>query len=277
MDIYPMKLSIITINLNNKDGLRKTIESVVSQTFSDYEYIVIDGASTDGSVEVIKEYEDKITYWVSEPDKGIYNAMNKGILQAKGEYLVFMNSGDCFIKDILLQIFQFHFTEDILYGNIIQSYADRILRRVQYPNEKEISLFYFYQTTLCHQASFIKKKLLATKMYSEEYKIVSDWAFFLEKIIFQGCSIKHLNMDVANVEAYGLSYNIDEIQLKERREIFDQKIPYHMRKDYDLLYQYHSSPLSKLVLRLRKTSGFEKIVYKILSVLIKLYSLFRKI
>lgn len=79
-----MKLSIITINRNNAAGLRRTIESVVSQTYTDFEYIIIDGASTDGSVEVIKEYSDKITYWVSEPDTGIYNAMNKGILKAQG-------------------------------------------------------------------------------------------------------------------------------------------------------------------------------------------------
>jgi len=84
-----MKLSIITVNLNNAAGLQKTIESVITQTFTDYEYIIIDGGSTDGSVDVIKQHADKITYWVSEPDKGIYNAMNKGILQAKGEYCLF--------------------------------------------------------------------------------------------------------------------------------------------------------------------------------------------
>ena len=83
-----MKLSVITINYNNRDGLKKTIESVVNQTYKDFEYIIIDGGSTDGSVEVLKEYSDKIDYWVSEPDKGIYNAMNKGIDIAKGEYVM---------------------------------------------------------------------------------------------------------------------------------------------------------------------------------------------
>ena len=91
-----MKFSIITINYNNVEGLRNTIKSVVNQTYTDYEFIIIDGGSTDGSVEVIKEYANIITYWVSEPDKGIYNAMNKGIEVANGEYLNFMNSGDCF-------------------------------------------------------------------------------------------------------------------------------------------------------------------------------------
>ena len=93
------KLSIITINLNNAQGLEKTIKSVVSQTYSDYEYIIIDGASTDGSVDVIQEYRNKITYWVSEPDTGIYNAMNKGILKATGEYCQFLNSGDILVDN----------------------------------------------------------------------------------------------------------------------------------------------------------------------------------
>jgi len=83
------KLSIITINLNNKFGLIKTIDSLLSQTFKNSELIVIDGGSTDGSVEIIKQHSAKITYWISEPDKGIYNAMNKGILIAKGEYCFF--------------------------------------------------------------------------------------------------------------------------------------------------------------------------------------------
>lgn len=98
-----MKLSIITINLNNKDGLEKTIESVVSQTFTDYEFIIIDGGSTKGDVELIKEYENKISYWVSEKDSGIYNAQNKGIKQARGEYLYFLNSGDALYENTTLE------------------------------------------------------------------------------------------------------------------------------------------------------------------------------
>ena len=111
-------LSIITINRNNAAGLRKTIESVVSQTYTDFDYIIIDGASTDESVDVIKEYADRITYWVSEPDTGIYNAMNKGILKANGEYCLFLNSGDwLYDNDVLNDVFSISPTEDIVYGN----------------------------------------------------------------------------------------------------------------------------------------------------------------
>ena len=100
-----MKLSIITVNLNNAVGLKKTICSVINQTFLDIEYIIIDGGSLDGSLEIIKEYEKKITYWVSEPDSGIYNAMNKGIMHANGEYLQFLNSGDWLVNDSIIEKF----------------------------------------------------------------------------------------------------------------------------------------------------------------------------
>ena len=114
-----VKLSIITVNLNNLEGLKRTYESVVCQTFTDYEWIVIDGGSTDGSREFIEQHQDKFAYWCSEPDKGIYNAMNKGIMRAKGEYLNFMNSGDCFASnDTLIRVLVDERNEDIIYGYI---------------------------------------------------------------------------------------------------------------------------------------------------------------
>jgi len=118
-----MKLSIITVNLNNKSGLQKTIDSVISQTYKDFEWIIIDGGSTDGSKELIEQYSQYITYWISEPDKGIYNAMNKGIVQAKGEYLQFLNSGDAlYDKYVLDKILKAtNITSDIITGSIFSN------------------------------------------------------------------------------------------------------------------------------------------------------------
>ena len=117
-----VKLSIITVNLNNLEGLKKTYESVVCQTFTDYEWLVIDGGSTDGSREFIEQHQDKFAYWCSESDKGIYNAMNKGIVRAKGEYLNFMNSGDYFVSDkTLAKVFSREINVDILYGYVIEA------------------------------------------------------------------------------------------------------------------------------------------------------------
>src|ERR1700761_3218970 len=115
-----MRLSVITINYNNSAGLKRTIESIVSQDFADFEYIVIDGASTDGSAEVIKQYESQISYWVSEPDSGIYDAMNKGVRQAKGEYLLMINSGDLLVNNKVLDtVFKLNELKDIVYGNVL--------------------------------------------------------------------------------------------------------------------------------------------------------------
>ena len=127
-----MKYSIITINYNNADGLRRTIESVVSQTYADYEYLIIDGGSTDGSVNAIKEYEDKISYWVSEKDGGIYNAMNKGVKVAHGEYLIFMDSGDVFYNDRVLEnIESFQKTDDIIVGRVLTSEGQEFMHQPQ--------------------------------------------------------------------------------------------------------------------------------------------------
>lgn len=119
------KLSIITVNLNNREGLRKTIESVICQSFSDYEYIIIDGGSTDGSKELIELYQNKVTYWISETDKGIYNAMNKGIKTGKGDYCLFLNSGDWLVNSTVIEKeFSDSKQADIIYGNTIFSKID---------------------------------------------------------------------------------------------------------------------------------------------------------
>ena len=124
-----MKLSIITVNYNNRDGLQKTIDSVICQTFKDYEWIIIDGGSTDGSRELIEQYQDHFAYWCSEPDKGVYNAMNKGIAKAKGEYVNFMNSGDCFADaNVLERLFADGYDEDIIAG-LVQLSNGKILNQ----------------------------------------------------------------------------------------------------------------------------------------------------
>jgi glycosyltransferase involved in cell wall biosynthesis len=113
------KISIITINYNNREGLERTFDSVFSQNYTNFEYIVIDGASNDGSKELIDQFSDKITFWVSEPDKGIYNAMNKGIDQVNGEYVFFLNSGDVFLdSNSLEKVSEELHTDDIISFNI---------------------------------------------------------------------------------------------------------------------------------------------------------------
>ena len=140
-----MKLSIITVNLNNRIGLERTINSVVSQTFKDFEWIVIDGGSTDGSKELITQYANHFAYWVSEPDKGIYNAMNKGIKVAKGEYLLFLNSGDWIIDERVAQDFiETSISADIISGDVCLVYDENTMPIKKSPSPEDVGFDYFF-------------------------------------------------------------------------------------------------------------------------------------
>lgn len=194
-----MKLSIITVNLNNREGLQKTIDSVVSQTFKDFEWIVIDGGSTDGSRELIEQYADHFAYWISEPDKGIYNAMNKGIKVAKGEYLQFLNSGDwLFNNNTLSSVWETGEpkTADIIYGTIIPGFSWTI--------PHVLTLDFFLDATLFHQSTFIHRKLFADNPYDEKYNIVSDRKFFIEQIILRNASFQAIDTEISNYQEGGV-------------------------------------------------------------------------
>ena len=169
-----MKFSIVTVNYNNIVGLRHTIESVISQTFKDYEFIIIDGGSTDGSINLIKDYQQYMSYWISEKDNGIYNGMNKGITQAKGTYINFMNSGDVFYRnDILEKVNNLMNDSDFIIGKDYN----------QDPETGEafttilplrISMASFYMWTLPHQSAFIRRSLFNNSPYDESLRIVGS-------------------------------------------------------------------------------------------------------
>ena len=229
-----MKLSIITINFNNRDGLRKTIESVVNQTWQEFEYIIIDGGSTDGSVEVIKEFADRIDYWVSEPDKGIYDAMNKGIDKATGEYCLFMNSADIIYQATTLQdvINQLDGT-DIISGILAFPGGGRM------ESPSAISMYFFYCKTLPHQATFIKSKLLKESPYDTNYKIVSDWKFWIRCLIFDSRSYKHISNIIAQFDINGISSTHEELRRGEQKHVLLELLPQLVLDDYhEMQYGY---------------------------------------
>ena len=240
------KLSIITINRNNAEGLLKTIESVVSQTFDNYEYIIIDGASTDSSVNTIKQYADKVTYWVSEPVKGIYNAMNKGILQAKGEYCLFLNSGDyLYSNDVLYKAFiENNCDEDIVTGDMLKLYPDQTSRLdkgqayARKQEGRELTLFDMYWGTLNHSSSFIKRKLFDEYgLYDENYKIVSDWIFFLKTIGLNNAKVKYIDLIISSFDMSGVSNVNMNLRNKERSEVIESNFPSNFLKDYEYFHQ----------------------------------------
>lgn len=211
-----MKLSIITINFNNAEGLRRTIGSVRAQTFRDFEHIVIDGASTDCSVDVIKQYADGLSYWVSEKDNGIYNAMNKGILAAKGEYTLFLNSGDyLYADDVLEKVFENQFDEDIVSCGCLDYWNKK--KQILHLPPKKISLYSLYKSSLSHPSTFIKRKLFESiGFYHEEYKIISDWCFFVEALIFNNCSFTYMDIVLVFFPCDGISSTNHKLNDKEQ-------------------------------------------------------------
>ena len=236
-----MKLSIITINYNNKEGLRKTIDSVIAQTWRDFEWIVIDGGSTDGSKELIEQYQQHFSYWCSEPDKGVYNAMNKGIAQTKGEYLNFMNSGDVFYsKDTLEQVFVRNtLCADMIYGDWVRiEKENNILMKA--PNE--VSLDFFYIDNICHQAMFLKSSTMKKKGYDETFQIYADWARWMEMaldgLVFQYVPVTICCFDATEGLSNKLTSNLD--MEKERMR---SMIPSPVRKVLDKCIDYEQQLL----------------------------------
>jgi len=215
------KLSVITIAYNNKEGLEKTIKSVIAQTSKDFEYIIIDGNSDDGSKEILKQYSNKIDYWISEPDNGIYNAMNKGIRASNGEYLIFLNSGDEFYTSLSLEnAFPYLSEKDIIYGDL-QISNDQDIYVKKYSDA--LSFHYFYIESLPHPSSFIKRTAFEkVGLYNEFSKIVADWEWFLDAIVFKQCSFKHIPIIISTFYLDGISsINNTEVQ-KERNKVLDK-------------------------------------------------------
>ena len=249
-----MKHSIITINYNNAAGLKKTLASVAEQTYQDIEHIIIDGGSTDGSVDVIKEYVSanpnrdpffKHTIkWVSEKDNGIYNAMNKGICKATGAYVQILNSGDVLaapdVTDRMVRELEKNEYPAILYGNMLKSYDGKKIERDTCGNGMYTpeSFLYFYRGTLNHDCAYIRRDLFDKYgLYNEEMKICSDWEWYVKAIALGGEKAVYTNIDVTIFDMNGVSESHGknaELIKKERREYLEKILPATVLHDYDI-------------------------------------------
>lgn len=226
-----MKLSIITVNYNNLAGLKRTFENIVSQSFHDYEWIVIDGGSSDGSVDFINERKNYFSFSCSEHDCGPYDAMNKGIVHAKGEYVNFMNSGDMFAdEDVLLRTFANPLDADVLYGDyyVIKDDIKELRTKADVLDLRHVCMF-----SINHQASFIKRALFADNLYDLSYKIIADRVWFVEHLL-HGSTFVHLPFPVSCFEFGGLSSNEDMIQ-KEITRMYHERIPQSVYRMIDSL------------------------------------------
>jgi len=205
------RLSIITINYNNAAGLQKTVASIITQSFKDFEYIIIDGYSSDKSIDVIKENVNYFTYWCSEKDRGIYDAQNKGIQKAKGDYLLFLNSGDCLENDKVLEnVFALSPKEDVLYGELIFDYGTH-KKLSNLP--AMLTIEYLFRDNIWHPASFIKRSLFEKYgNYDANYKICADYDFFFKTIAIHKVSTLHLTFPISIYDTTGLSSNEESLK-----------------------------------------------------------------
>lgn len=305
-----MKLSIITINYNNAEGLRKTMESVLAQTYTDIEYVIVDGASTDGSVDVIRELATHPTIkWVSEKDKGIYNAMNKGVEIALGkrdvnddhtsspiangqlpitqtDYIQILNSGDILAADDVTEMMMEQLEQTnsqreepigILYGNMIKEYpdgrrvkdscfGDRGVRKSSNEIRKtEWTMYDFIKGTINHDPTYIHRDIYEKYgLYDDSLKIVSDWKWFVQAVVFGGEEVYYIPMDVTIFDMTGISETNLNAREIERRNELEKMFPVAVLKDYDA-YHFPISQIQRL-----KCHHLWPLVYFVERVLFKL-------
>jgi len=254
-----MKLSIITINYNNASGLQRTLDSVAAQATGnrsqdiglEVEHVIVDGGSTDESVGAIHEYVSGVqdtgyriqVLWISEKDKGVYNAMNKGINMATGDYIQILNSGDvlasddviCKMKNVICEMKEL---PEILYGNMMKAFSDgRIFRDNCGGSGVGKSFLYFYTGTLNHDCAWVKRDLFEhIGLYNEEMRICSDWEWYIRAIVLGGVKPVYTDIDVTIFDMNGMSESGGKnkaIIQKERLEYLEKILPPSVLADYD--------------------------------------------
>lgn len=268
------KISIVTINFNDATGLEKTISSVVHQSYNDFEYIIVDGGSTDGSVKVIEENQQKISYWVSEPDNGIYNAMNKGIVKANGEYILFLNSGDYLVNNEVLENAAKELVSniDFVVGNLEYTTDNNSLCIRVHP--EKLTFTYLVTKTISHPSTFIKKEMFEEfGMYNEALKIVSDWEFFFKCLGLNGATYKSIDVTVTHFDMFGVSSSNEEKVKAEKEMVFKKYLPTIFNDEMDryIFNKYKEKDKRfKLLKKIDKNAFVRKGTTVILTILAKL-------
>lgn len=267
-----MNLTIITVNFNNAKGLEKTFNSIGNSdlTSGNVEWIVIDGGSKDKSLEVIHKHSTKITKWISEPDKGIYDAMNKGVDLATGRYIVFMNSGDCFYNTEFLLNDSTSWSEDIVYGDFISS--DGIGEKVFKTQTEKLDFLYFLGRTINHQSVLIRRELVQKYRFETYYSIVADWIMLYKILKFENAIVRYLKVPICVYDATGISSIKNEERELQRVEFLstlyskwelEQFLQLSkMRKKSWFLWFYNSFQMESVNIWLKVTRKLFKIIGK---------------
>jgi glycosyltransferase involved in cell wall biosynthesis len=263
-----MLLSIISITKDNIEGLKKTISSVFSQSFLDFEYIIVDGASLDGSVDYLLSLEDNpIAFsfqWISESDTGVYHAMNKGIGLSKGEYLLFLNAGDYLVNStVLSDVFSSPKMADILYGRCNISKGNKIVYTTNPPDH--LTFATIYNEGLAHQATFIKHQLFEMfGLYDESYRYNADIEFWYRTIVLEQVSTQKLDFVISDYNLDGISSTDNQTTLykEEMDRIYSHPTLKFYLPDYNLWkYERQSMEMYYWVKQKKLLQALLKLIY----------------
>lgn len=236
---FPL-ISIITVSYNAVSTIENTILSVINQTYPYVEYIIIDGGSIDGTVDVIKKYSDKISYWISEPDKGIYDAMNKGLKIANGDWTIFMGSDDVFYNnDTIASVARKLLIPDyIYYGNVILGTSKQL-----YPHQIE-SVYQLCLTNFCHQAIFYPRSVYKRYFYDTNYKLWADYVYNLNLYALDAYKFEYLDLVISIFNNKGRGSQSKDLRFIQNRldlieKLFGKKMKYIMKFRYLLSKLIH--------------------------------------
>lgn len=209
-----MKVSIITVSYNAADTIEETIKSVINQTYDNIEYLIIDGGSTDGTVDIIKKYSNCIAYWVSEPDKGIYDAMNKGVRKAIGDYILFLGADDIVYPNAISEIFKCPIPLNahlpIIYGNVLM-----LPQNIIYGGR--FNRFKLVIKNIPHQGMMIPRNFLLYHPYNIEYKVLADYVFNLQ--YYREFKYVYKNVIISKFMTGGTSGVVADLKFENNRLI----------------------------------------------------------
>lgn len=248
-----MKISVVTVCYNSEKVIEKTVQSVITQTFDDFEYIIIDGASTDKTLEIVNKYNDKISKIISEKDGGIYDAMNKGIANASGDYIVFLNADDVFLHENVLKLAAEKMNDGkaLYYGDLV--FLEKFTGKLNNRRQNNVNYIYLCGGMLFHPAIFASKKLFEkVGKFDTKYRIVADYDWVIRALVQFKASCKYLDMPItvfADGEGASSNPKNQEKHKNERAEVQRKYFSPLMIFVSNFLYKSMRSSLSAPLLK----------------------------
>lgn len=269
-----LKFSVISVTKNNLSALLHTVQSVRAQHNAMVELIIVDGNSTDGTKAWLQT-EAAADYWLSEPDIGIYDAMNKGVCLATGDYVIFLNAGDSFSSaDVLERVAALHPVADILCGTTVLLNE---LRNVK-PAPESITLKTLFCSALCHQAVFTRTSLLKAMPFDTSLKWVADRKFFLQALVFGNSSYFPMRINIVDYDVHGTSANNRLGSEQEFLKVLQELLPPRIMDDYARASwgpYYKMTPYDSFYFTL-KCRRYGSVVYRLNILLLKFISIWKK-